>query len=485
MLVFLPALFLLAAPAQDIETQIRRFAEAIAAVERHAADPIDPYKAIYGGAIPAMLRPLDPHSVFFDPRQFDQLKKLQDSVSKGFGSVLSLLPGRVIVLQTLPGTPSSKAGLAPGDEFISVNGILLDRLDLDQLAGLLGESRQKEVKIDVRRPGSARTLQFVLTPEEMQSPSVERAFFVRPGVGYMRVSSFDAKTGADIKQAIEKLGGRNLKALLLDLRKNPGGSLSSALEAASLFLKPGQTILTAKGRAVEATEQKVPDKAVPYSFPLAVLVDARSASAAEIVAGSLQDHDRAAIVGEPSYGKGLVESVYPLSDNAGLALTTAFYYTPSGRSIQRPFAEGQLGRPAASRQGANPKEFHTDSGRLVKGGGGIQPDYLAQQKPFTRLQVFLDASASFTTFATEYIRKHPGISESFEVTPQVLDEFQGFLSSKKVLPGVAEWSEVRGWTINRLKTEIFNQALGVEKGDEVEAQFDPAILTALRALAVE
>ncbi len=159
MLVLLPALFLLAAapaPGQELETQIRRFAEAVAALERHAADPIDPSKAVYGGAIPAMLRPLDPHSVFFDPQQFDQLKKLQDSVSKGFGSVVSLLPGRVIVLQTLPGTPSSKAGLAPGDEIISVNGIRLDRLDLDQLAGLLGESRQKEVKIDVRRPGSAR-----------------------------------------------------------------------------------------------------------------------------------------------------------------------------------------------------------------------------------------------------------------------------------------------------------------------------------------
>ncbi len=253
----------------------------------------------------------------------------------------------------------------------------------------------------------------------------------------------------------------------------------------ALFLKPGQTILTAKGRAVEATEQKVPDKAVPYSFPLAVLVDARSASAAEIVAGSLQDHDRAAIIGEPSYGKGLVESVFPLSDNTGLALTTAFYYTPSGRSIQKPLAEGQLGRPAASRQEANQREFRTDSGRLVKGGGGIQPDYLVQEKPLTRLQVFLDASASFTTFATEYIRKHPGISESFEVTPQVLDEFQAFLSSKNVLPGVAEWSEVRSWANNRLKTEIFNQALGVEKGDEVEARRDPAILTALRALAVE
>jgi carboxyl-terminal processing protease len=487
MLAFLPALLLLSAPAssQDIETEIRRFTEVYAVVERQAADPVDPGKAIYGGAIPAMLRPLDPHSVFFDPQQFDQLKKLQDSVSKGFGSVVSILPGRVIVLQALPGTPSAKAGLAPGDEIVSVNGIRLDRLDLEQLAGLLGESRQKQATIDVRRAGSARTLQFVLTPEEMQSPSVERAFFVRPGVGYVRVSSFDAQTVAGIQQAIEKLGGRKLKALVLDLRRNPGGQLPSALETAALFLKPGQTILSVRGRTVEASEQKVPDNAAPYLFPLAVLVDGGSASAAEIVAGSLQDHDRAAIVGEPTFGKGLVETVYPLSDSTGLALTTAFYYTPSGRSIQRPLAGGQLGGVTAAGRAENLKEFRTDSGRPVTGGGGIQPDYPVQQKPPTRLQMFLDASGSFPTFAAEYIRKHPGISESLEVTPRILDEFQSFLSSRRILPSVTEWSEVRSWISNRLKTEIFNQALGVEKGDEVEAQRDAGILAALRALALD
>jgi carboxyl-terminal processing protease len=314
---------------------------------------------------------------------------------------------------------------------------------------------------------------------------VERAFFVRPGVGYVRVSSFDAQTVAGIQQAIEKLGGRSLKALVLDLRRNPGGQLPSALETASLFLKPGQTILSVRGRAVEASEQKVPDNAAPYLFPLAVLVDGGSASAAEIVAGSLQDHDRAVIVGEPTFGKGLVETVYPLSDSTGLALTTAFYYTPSGRSIQRPLAGGQLGGVTAAGRAENQKEFRTDSGRPVTGGGGIQPDYPVQEKPPTRLQMFLDASGSFPTFAAEYIRKHPGISESLEVTPQILDEFQSFLSSRRVLPSVTEWSEVRSWISNRLKTEIFNQALGVEKGDEVEAQRDAGILAALRALPLD
>ncbi|MFB3778659.1 MAG: S41 family peptidase [Bryobacteraceae bacterium] len=465
------------APGQELETELRRFAEVYAAVEREAADPVDPDKAFYGGAIPSMLRPLDPHSVFFTPEQFEQLQKLQESVSKGFGSVVSVLPGRVIVLQALPGTPSAKAGLAPGDEIVAINGIPLGRLTLEQLIGLLGEARQKPANLDVRRPGSARTLEFTLVPEELQNPSVERAFLLRPGVGYIRVSSFDVQTAEDLKRAIEGLGGETLKGLVVDLRNNPGGLLPVALETASLFLKPGQLLLTVSGRAMAGKKEVVPEDAKPYTFPLAVLINEKSASAAEIVAGCLQDHDRAAIVGTPSFGKGLVETVYPLSEGAGLALTTAFYYTPSGRSIQRPLASGQIATPER-------EVYRTDGGRTVQGGGGIQPDYLVQERPLTRLQMFLQASGYFTTFATEYLRSHGPVSRDFEVTPEVLDEFRAFLSARKVLPGVAEWSEVRGWTENRLKTEIFTQAFGVAAGDEVEVQRDAAVLAALKALNV-
>jgi carboxyl-terminal processing protease len=477
----LPALFLLAAPPDqnDLETLLRRFTAAYAAVEREAADPVEPDKAIYGGAIPGMLRRLDPHSVFFDPGQFQQLKELERSTRKGFGSVVSVVPGRVILLQTVAGTPSARAGLLPGDEILAINGIPLDRLEMEQLVALLSESRQREARLDVRRPGNARTLLFVLTPEEMLSPSVERAFLLRPGIGYLRVSSFDVETGKQIREAIEKLGGGNLRALVLDLRNNPGGMLPAAIETASLFLKPGQQLLTVQGRAIARKEEGVPATAKPYAFPLAVLLDGRSASASEIVAGALQDHDRAVIVGEPSFGKGLVESVYPLSQGTGLALTTAFYYTPSGRSIQRPLGFGQLGQ----RPGQD-KIYRTDSGRPVTGGGGIQPDRVAAPEAVTRLRAVLEASASFTNFAIDHTRKRGGVPVSFEVRPALLDEFQVYLSERNIRPSVSEWSTEREWIRSRLKEEIFNQAFGVEKGDEVEAQRDPQIAEALRAMGV-
>ncbi len=177
-----PFLFAFLLFAEDtIGTEIKRFVDVLATVQSQAADPVQPAKAIYEGAIPGLMRKLDPHSVFFDPIQFEQLQRMEKSTSKGFGSVVSVLPGRVIILQTLPGTPSAKSGIAPGDEIVAVNNIRLDMLDVEQLVQVLGESRQRQATLAVRRPGNMRILQFVMTPEEMQSPSVERAFFCASG----------------------------------------------------------------------------------------------------------------------------------------------------------------------------------------------------------------------------------------------------------------------------------------------------------------
>jgi carboxyl-terminal processing protease len=408
---------------------------------------------------------------------------METSTQKGFGSVVSILPGRIIVLQTLPGTPSAKSGMAPGDEILAINGYAIDRLDMDQMIALLTQSRQQPARLAVRRPGNARVLDFVLTPEEMQAPSVERAFHLRPGVGYLRVSSFDEKTGEQIKEAIEKLGGQNLKGLVLDLRNNPGGLLPAALQTSALFLKPGQKLLTVRGRKVDEQDQKVPPGSVPYTFAMAVLINAKSASASEIVSGALQDHDRAGIIGEPSFGKGLVQSVYPLSDSTGMALTTALYYTPSGRSIQRPLkGAAEFALSATASNPNKQSDFRTDSGRVVKGGGGIQPDYEVYPEAPTRLRAVLETSGSFTTFAIEYFKKHPEIPKDFEVTGALLDDFQLFLSQRNIQPGIGDWSRDRDAIRNRLKTEIFNQAFGVEKGDEIEAQRDPLIEKALEVI---
>jgi carboxyl-terminal processing protease len=474
-------------PKDDDARLMKKFIDAYRILQQNDADPFDLDKAFYDGAIPGLLRHLDPHSVFFDPGQYDQLQQMESSTQKGFGSVVSVLPGRVVVLQTLPNTPSERAGMSPGDEILAVNNYRLDRLDADEIVQLLNASKQKPVQLVVRRPGNARLQELELTPEAVKQSSVERVFELQPGIGYIRVSGFEEMTARQIHEGIEKLGGRNLKGLVLDLRNNPGGLMTAALQTASFFLKPGQVILSAKGRNVAETIEKVPDDNKPYTFPLAVIVNGKTASASEIVSGALQDHDRATITGEASFGKGLVQSVYPLSEKTGLALTTALYYIPSGRSIQKTFSSQRAFGAEDFALGAtatHPNErtdFKTDSGRPVPGGGGIVPDIEVLPPLLTQFRAVLEQSGAFTTYAAEYIRDHK-IAAGWDVTGEILDQFQIWLSDRRIQPSLREWIESRDFIQWRLKTEVYNLALGVEKGDEVEAQSDPQIQKALEAV---
>ena len=236
-------------------------------------------------------------------------------------------------------------------------------------------------------------------------------------------------------------------------------------------------MVSVRGRNLKTQDVDVPKDATPYTFPVAILVGAKTASAAEIFAGAMQDHDRATVIGEPTYGKGLVQNVFPLSGNTALALTTAFYYTPSGRSIQRPLASGQLIFEA------NRKEYKTDKGRTVLGGGGIQPDVEVNPEPPTRLKVALESSGSLTAFATEYLQKNK-VDSSFHATGAVLDDFHAFVSQRGIQPPVGEWLQQSDYIQNRLEQEILNQAVGVEAGDEVEARRDPEIKAALKGFGL-
>ena len=471
---------------EDART-MKRFIDAFQILQQNAADPVDADQAFYQGAIPGLLRHLDPHTVFFDPGQYGQLKQMESSTRKGFGSVVSILPGRVVVLQALPNTPSERAGMTPGDEILAVNDYRLDRLEFEQIIELLNASKQKAAQLVVRRPGNVRLLELTLTPEEMQSSSVDRVFEIQPGIGFIRVTGFEEKTAGQFRQAIEQLGGNKLKGLVIDLRNNPGGLVDAALDMAACFLKPHELILSAKGRNVAETLQRVPDDNRPYTFPVAILVNAKTASASEIVAGALQDHDRATIVGETSFGKGLVQSVYPLSENTGLALTTALYYIPSGRSIQktfssqRAFGSENFALEVTATHPNDRTDFKTDSGRPVPGGGGIVPDIQVSPRGLTEFTSVLEGSGSFTSFATEYIRDHK-ITPGWELPPQVFDQFQLWLAERKIQPGVREWFGSHDFIAGRLKTEIYNQTLGVDRGDEVDLQNDAQVQKALEAV---
>jgi carboxyl-terminal processing protease len=467
-------------PSEVIAPELKKMIDVFSALDAQGADPVSLDTAFYQGAIPGMLRTLDPHSSFFDPDQFLQLQQMERSEQKGFGSIVNVVPGRVIVLQVLPGTPSSKAGLSAGDEILAVNNIALGRLEPEQLIQVLSASRQQQATLMIHHPGDTQIDRIAMSPELMDTPTVDRMFLPQPGIGYLRITSFEEGTGKLVGKAIEGLGGDSLKGLVIDLRDNPGGAVQAAIDTASLFLDSGQTIFTARGRAAQNEEVRVAKYNKAYKFPIAVLVNRKTASAAEILTGALQDHDRAVVLGEPSYGKGLVQQVFNLSQHSGVALTTAFYYTPSGRSIQKPLNKGgQLDAATVVDKGP----YKTDSGREVRGGGGIQPDQMVVDRADSRLRQVLDASSVLTLFAADYLKTHE-VTEQFEITPSVLDELTVYLSERNIQPSTSEWLADRSWVQSRLKQEIFNLKFGVAKGDEIEMLRDPVVTRAIDSLGL-
>ena len=458
-----------------MEREAKRFLEIFDLLDRRLAGPFDPAAAIYGGALPAMLQTLDPHSAFLDPQQFESLREMQRSTEKGFGSVVNLLPGRVIVLQTLPGSPSARAGIAPGDEILVLNGQPLAHLPVEQLIPVLAGARQDRAQLMVKRPNFPNLLDMTLVPAEMADPSVSRHFLIEPGLAYVKILNFEAETATELRDALGAMGGWALEGLVLDLRGNPGGIIEEAVRVAAFFLEPGERILWIRGREGPKEELLVPAGALPYGFPVRVLVDERTASAAELVAGALQDHGRARVLGRRSFGKGLVQSVFELSAGTALALTTAFYETPGKRTIQRWL--GSCGEFQLS-----PCVGAGTDGDLR---GGIVPDREAGPRPLSELEQVLLGTNSFLEFARVYVGGRSGIDASFEPDNETLDEFQLYLSQRRIRPSLAEWSATLGFIRSMLKQEVLNLTAGVAAGDEVEVRRDRTVAAAVEELRAE
>src|SRR5438067_9896389 len=362
----------------EIRDSLKTFSQVYDVVEQNYADKVDPDKAIYNGAIPGMLHVLDPHSNFFDPKQYALLREDQRGKYYGVGMQVGPRNNKVIVMAPFVGTPAYKAGIRPGDMIIAVDGKPTDNMSTSEVADLLKGPKGTNVRITIIREGSEKPLEFNVMRDEIPRNSVDVAFEIRPGIGYMHVNGFQETTGHEVAQALDGFG-TDLKGLILDLRHNPGGLLSEAVDVSDKFLPKGAVIVSHHGRNSPEKIYRASHGNGGKSYPMVVIVDRGTASAAEIVAGAIQDHDRGVVVGETTFGKRLVQTVYPLSENTGLALTTAHYYTPSGRLIQREYTGVSLYdyyyNPDRDKETNTGKEVKlTDSGRTVYGGGGINPD---------------------------------------------------------------------------------------------------------------
>jgi carboxyl-terminal processing protease len=374
-----------AANESRLPEQYRTFTTALSIVESRYVEKVESDQLVYG-AISGMLQTLDPHSSFMDPRQYAQLRERQEGRYYGLGITINVVDGDITVQSLFEGSPAYKQGIRRGDVIAIIEGEDAKGWTSDQAVRKLRGPKGTTVKLGLKRVGFEQVIQLEVPRDEIHIPTIPAYFMVDGTTGYVRLQDFAENTDRDLSRAMRDLSGQGMKRLVLDLRNNPGGPLDQAIRVSNRFLPRGHLIVYTRGRISNSAQDFRATEESDYTqLPVVVLVNRNSASASEIVSGALQDHDRAMIVGETTFGKALVQSIYKVTPGAGVALTTARYYTPSGRLIQRPW-DGSFDeyltyslREQATEREHDAKDLkYTDAGRKVYGGGGIEPDVRVQ-----------------------------------------------------------------------------------------------------------
>jgi len=485
-----PSVKATAAGANDIQDSVKSFTRVLAIVQQNYANPVDTDKTIYDGAIPNMLRVLDPHSYFFDPKQYATFREEQQGRYYGVGMTVAARENYTYVVAPMVGSPAYKAGIRPGDTILKVDDKSCDGLDTTQVADLLKGPKGTEVKISLGREGWDKPIVVSVIRDEIPRPGVDFYSVVRPGIGYARVSAFNETTDTDLASALKDLDVSHLDGMILDVRGNGGGLLQQAVGIGDMFLEKNQLVVSFHGRSAPERRFYAVRGNQGVTVPLIVLINGQSASASEIVAGAIQDHDRGLVVGETSFGKGLVQTQFPLSEETAMLLTVARYYTPSGRLIQRDYKNVSLYdyhyNPKPPRQ---PEVKLTDSGRQVFGQGGITPDIVVAapkldpfEETLVRRGIFYPFPQGVGDFTRHYLGEKPTVGKNFVVDDAVLAEFRRYLESEHVRYSDEDIKDNLDWLKWRIRREVTTSVFGLNEGYKVELENDPQLDKALAAI---
>ena len=492
-------------------------AEALTVIEsNHVAGKKLDYNDLFKSSIDGMLHTLDPHSNYFDAKEFEQFRTSQQSQYFGIGATIGDLSdekGNVVatfIKATFEGAPANRAGLRYGDKILEVNGTSMLGKSFSEVREFLRGPRGTVAKITIERSGTGKRETVEIIRDAVSQPSIAEAYMIRPGVGYIAMTGgFNYTTYAEFQEAMRALKAQGMKQLVLDLRNNGGGLVNQAYQVANTFLQSGQTIFTQKGRVEGSARTFRADNDSPDDTPIVLLVNRNSASASEILAGALQDHDRALIVGENTFGKGLVQNPFVLEYGSMLLLTIAKYETPSGRLIQRDYSNGNLydyytkgGTLNEDNQPAQPKgaERKTDSGRTVYSGGGIQPDEIVKAQTITAERARVQRKLNDPIFAFALDLSNGRIkgyetykvdraitfnydikTSDFPVTDALYQAFKTFAVEKyKYSP--AQIDREKEFIERILRTELITAAYGATTSFQVFNIYDNQLIRAIELL---
>jgi carboxyl-terminal processing protease len=438
----------------EVSHQYKVFTAAVAAIEREYVDEVQSDRLVYG-AIDGMLHTLDPHSSFFDPRSYAQMRERQEGRYYGLGIKIQVIDGDITVDSVFEGSPAYKTGLRRGDVIARISGQDAKGWTSDQAVKKLKGPKGTSVNISIRRRGADGLIDMDVQRDEVSINTVRASFMIDKDTGYVRLSEFTETSDRELGDALQRLSASGMKRLVFDLRGNPGGALDQAIRISNRFLPRGNLIVYTRGRVPNANQNYLATEQSDYThLPMVTLVSRDSASASEIVSGALQDHDRSLVVGETTFGKALVQSVYPISDGAGVAVTTGRYYTPAGRLIQRPWDSSFDEYISYVYRDQIPDRTHkltelkySDGGRKVYGGGGIEPDkfIVGPVEGFnpTRFGRLLHARDAFRNFADQFTaegdtrlsaanKTKKRIARGFVVTDTMIKDFRTMLAGQRI-----------------------------------------------------
>jgi carboxyl-terminal processing protease len=493
----------------------RDFDEALKVIQEQYVDGRKlNYNDVFKSSIIGMLRSLDPHSNYYDREEFDELKTDQRSEYFGIGaSIQNYVHGDqadTYITATFDGSPAGRAGLRYGDRIVEVDGLAMTGKSSLEVRDKIRGPRGSTVRLTLERAADKRIEKVDIVRDAVPQPSIPDAYMLKPGVGYIDMTrGFNYTTTDELLDALDRLHQKGMTSLVLDLRNNPGGFLDQAIHVAEVFLRNGQLILTQKGRNGYRDNTYESHNNAPDATPLVILINENTASASEIVAGAMQDHDRALIVGQTSFGKGLVQSIIPLEYGAGLTLTSAKYFTPSGRLIQRDYSNGGfydyythgagVGREPASPTKPTGPETKTDTGRAVYGGGGISPDENVGPRTvnLTQRRLLSPAFAFSRELVNGRIRgfeasripgginfRHDLQAEEFKVTDAMFKAFRNFVTTDPAFKVTAAMVDRnRAFIELELRFNIVTAAYGRVMGDRVFiVSDDPQVAKAVDVL---
>jgi carboxyl-terminal processing protease len=487
---------------QRPEDELWTFGQILALVEDQYVGELDTEKLVEA-AIEGMLGSLDPHSNYLGPESFAEMRDEQRGRFHGLGiQITKRGPDKPLtIIAPIDDTPASRAGLLSGDIISEIEGEATIDLTVQEAVRRLKGDRGTKVTITIQRPGLDAPFDVTIERDEIPIQSLRVAYMIEGDTGVIRIANFTNTTASELDAAMNQLGEQGMKRLVLDLRGNPGGLLDQAVQVAERYLPEDKLVVYTRGRIPGANQDFVARGRDSWlDIPLIVLVDHSSASASEIVSGAIQDHDRGLVVGETTFGKGLVQRVIPLRSGGALAVTTAKYYTPAGRLIQRDYTDlddyylrameagdGDGDEPAPegpqTPDDVIPMEqrevFYTASGRKVYGGGGITPDYIVKSSPPSDLLARMRRDNLMFDYAVAFVAGRPELSPAFEIDETILADYRGYLGKREFQFEEAEFESDRAGIALRLKAQIARIKWDAVSEARIIAEADPQIQRAL------